>query len=287
MRLGEVVRQFERPVPYAVSPDVFTGVDCRLATLAGGRPRGIGTTVGRASISGGQVLQASALAQVVPSEFRRRLPWAHYLARPGQVETVGKAAEDAMATGFLAASAGTGLDLGGIADRLMGDVQASALLDRRPPFRIARTRLRWTLERPDDGGRERAAFTIQEGQLRTLRLRSSSLTVAQAADFAEDVARHDWLLTALTTMLDTSRLDLGMDERVVAKLRPAFDHLLHLWMPGARLDDQVQGFWLSVERASGFSRQWETQVSRVRDQLALHTITLLRAVAVKDAGSPE
>jgi hypothetical protein len=284
LRLGEVVRTFERPVSYAVSPEVYTGVDCKLATLGSARPRVVGTTVSRAAITGGQILQASTRVEMARGGSDRRLPWAHYLAQPGRAETIGKVRWDAVATGFLA-TAGTGLDLGGIAGRLMGDVQGRAELDRRAPFRIARTRVRWLLE-PSETGAERVVFTVQDGALRTLRLTSASLTAAQAAEFVEDVARHDWLLTALLSQLDKSRLYEGVEGAVMERLRPAVEHLLPLWMPAARLDEGLRAFWQSLERVSGFSRQWEMQVGRVRDHLALRTITLLRSASAEETPEP-
>ncbi|MFB9320695.1 SCO2521 family protein [Cryptosporangium minutisporangium] len=285
-RVGESVRAFERPVPYVVSPDAFVGVDCRLVTSSGGRPRVVGAVASRASISGERILQSSAMVEVVRSESDRRRPWAYYLTRPGIVETIGKTRPDAIADGFLTAAAGSGLYLGGIAERLMDEVQRSLLREgqklpaaRRPrAIRGARTQLRWVLQLTEDGGEDRVAFGLQDGSLRVLRIRSSSLTPDQAGDFAAVVARHDWLLTALKTYVDRSRLDQGIDDQALAKLQPIVDHLLHLWMPTARLDDQLTPYWESLERASGFSRQWDTQVARIRDQLAMHTITLLRGL---------
>jgi hypothetical protein len=46
-------------------------------------------------------------------------------------------------------------------------------------------------------------------------------------------------------------------------------------MPAARLDLELTTVWESLERRPGFSRQWQASVNRIRDQIALSTITLL------------
>lgn len=279
LRIGEVVRTFERPVAYAVSPDLFTGVDCRLESGSAASPRAVGTTMSRAALTGGQIVQTSTTAHLSVSPAVRRMPWPYYLSRPGQVETIGKTGWDAVAAGFLAASSGDGLDLGAITGRLLDAVQRSPQLDRRAPFRTARTRLRWVLV-PREAAGDQIGFSIESPSVRTLRV-AADLPPARVAGFCEDVARHDWLLTALLAIVERSRIDLGTDANVVRRLRPAIDHLLHLWMPAARLEEPFLSFWAALERGSGFTRQWETQVSRIRDQLAVHTISLLRVTAAQ------
>src|SRR4051812_47627384 len=58
---GERVHTFERPISYAVSPELLTGVDCQLAGAAGAAPRAVGSVATRAAITGGHVLQGSAV----------------------------------------------------------------------------------------------------------------------------------------------------------------------------------------------------------------------------------
>src|SRR5215470_17978806 len=65
---GERVRSSERPVSHAVSPDVLTGVDCRLATRTGRKTRGIGTVVTHASVTGCRVLQGSTYAGLTAAD---------------------------------------------------------------------------------------------------------------------------------------------------------------------------------------------------------------------------
>src|SRR5215470_9764340 len=74
---GERVRCSERPISHAVSPDVMTGVDCRLATGTGRKTRGIGTVVTHASVTGCRVLQGSTHTELATSSSERRRPWSH------------------------------------------------------------------------------------------------------------------------------------------------------------------------------------------------------------------
>jgi hypothetical protein len=281
---GEPVRQFERPIACAVSPDLLAGVDCHLPTGSGAKVRGIGTVVHRAVLTGGHMLQASAVVQVTRGATGNRLPWPHYLARRGEVEATGGVDWKAVVQGFLAAKpakpAGALLDLGAICGYLMDAVQASPELDRKPPFRMARTRLRWVAVVPDGAGSaaEPAVFSIESAQLRTLRLRCERHQADAVALLCEDLALHDWLLTSLVELVERSRIGTG-SPHTITRLRPAIDHLLHIWMPGARVDPALAGLWESLEQSPGFSRQWRLLVDRIRDQLALSTLTLLAASA--------
>jgi hypothetical protein len=67
----------------------------------------------------------------------------------------------------------------------------------------------------------------------------------------------------------------------VAALAPGIDHLLHAWLPGARIGEELMTYWAEIDRRSGLSRQWEVAIARIRDQVALATVEL--AVA---AGPP-
>lgn len=278
---GARVRRSERPIAHAVSPDLLTGVDCRLATSSGARVRGIGTAASRAAITGGRVLQGSAYAYITKSEADRRLPWSHYLSRPGIVETLGKADRADLAGGFLTAGpAPESLDLGAISGRVMDMVQRSAELDRRPPFKIARTRMRCVVAvneaQPADS---RAHVTIDSATTRTLRLTVGENDLLAAVELGEDLALHDWLLTALLELIERSRSGRRARQQVVERLRPAIDDLLHLWMPAARLDKSMLPLWQSLEQQPGFTKQWAASVSWIRDQVALSTIMLLSSLA--------
>jgi hypothetical protein len=278
---GERVRRSERPIAYAVSPVTLTGVDCALATASRARTRGVGTAASRACLAGGHILQGSTFAHILRSGSNRRLPWSHYLAAPGAVETIGRADEDDLVRGFVVAQPPPGtLDLGAMSGRVMDAAQRRAGPDRRPPFKMWRTRLRWAaLTAPEEGGQPRVRFTIEEGNVRTVVVRAGANSSAHVVDLCEDLALHDWLLTAILSILDRSRIGSLPRSEVVRRLAPAVDHLLHLWMPAARVDHSLLGVWESIERRPGFTRQWRASVDRVRDQIAVSTVALYSAVA--------
>jgi hypothetical protein len=291
---SEAVRRSERPIPYAASPDLLTGVDCSLATASGAKVRGVGTVLHRATITAGRVVQGSSLTQVIRGTAGRRLPWSHYLARPGRVETIGKADWTDLTGGFVVTtSLASTLDLGAISGRMVDTVQSSPGLDRSAPFLAPRTKLRWTattVAEPGDGTGDGTgdgsaiAFGIENSQLRTLRLQCAEEQLPAVAELCEDLAVHDWLLTTLLQLIERSRIGTGAPAAVVVRLRPVIDHLLHLWMPAARVRQDLLTLWESLERRPGFSRQWQASVDRIRDQIAVGTIALLGARA---GGAPD
>lgn len=288
---GERVRLSERPIGCALSPDRLTGLDCRLATRSGARARGIGTAVTRGVITGGRVIQGSTHA-LLRRGGSDRLPWAHYLARPGTIETAGRTGWDDLADGFLAPpgpagttaiGAGT-LDLGALNQRILDDIVMRPGLDRRPPFRARRTVLRWAADLPEGGGedggdRPSAHFSVRSDTLRGVRLSVPAGDVWPVVELCEDLALHDWLLTTLVDMVERSGLGAAGGVAAVHRIRPAVDHLLHLWMPAARVEARLRPLWEGLERRPGFTRQWDVSVNRVRDQIAVTTVELLGAAA--------
>ncbi|MGW5235519.1 SCO2521 family protein [Streptomyces nodosus] len=277
LRADEHVRVSERPNLYALSPEVLTGVDCRLPTANGARVRGVGTVATRAALTEGRVLQTTACFGAPAAGPDLRRPWGHYLVRPGLVEPLGKLPERAVAEGVLRGSGRGELDLGMIAEGLFAQLMRHPLLDHKAPFKSRRTRLRWVARRAPQGeGPSLARFTLAEDGLRTMELRLPDGTpAAAAAGLCEDLALHDWLLTTVVHMLDSSRLGASDGPSAVLALRPAVDHLLHLWMPGAHVDRTLGQLWDVLEREPGFTRQWGTLVQRIRDQLAVQAIPLL------------
>jgi len=279
LRADERVPISERPRGHAVSPAVLTGVDCRLPVAGGARVRSVGTVAARAVVTDGRMLQATAFADVLGTGPDARRPWAHYLAHPGVVEPFGKLPERAAADGLLTGAAHPGeLDLGAIAERLLARVARDRALDQRAPFKSRRTRLRWVALRTLDGeGPSIESFTLADDGLRTVELRlPEGVPAAAAAALCEDLALHDWLLTTLVRMIERSRLGSADGPDAASALRPAVDHLLHLWMPTAHVDRALAPLWDVLEREPGFTRQWQTLVQRIRDQLALQAITSRR-----------
>jgi hypothetical protein len=275
LRPGEQVRCSERPINYAVSPDVPTGVKCRLATRTGRRTWGIGTAVTHASVTGCRVLQGSTYTELAFGRADRPAPWSHYLSRSGSFDVTGRANWDDIRDGFLGQEPQDALDLGAISERMMDGVQSRPELDREPPFRARRTALRWTLEDVADD-LPWAHFTIASPTLRTLRLAVKADT-EKVLQLCEDLALHDWLLTTLLDLIERGQRKAGQPAEMVESLRPAVEHLLHLWLPGARVDESLLSFWDGFQKRPGFSRQWEVSVNQIRDQIAVTTAGLLSA----------
>ncbi|WP_077798780.1 SCO2521 family protein [Streptomyces sp. JHA26] len=276
LRADERVLLSERPNLYARSPDTLTGVDCPLPSANGARVRAVGTVVARAALTEGRVLQVSAHFRVPAAGPDQRRPWGHYLVRPGVVEPLGRLPREAVAQGVLGGGRHGDLDAGLIADGLLTRLLRHPLLDHRPPLRSRPTRLRWAaLPAPPGEGPSIERFTLAEDELRTVLLRVPEDTAgADLAALCDDLALHDWLLTTLVRMLDGIRLGGGPEHglAVVEALRPAVHHLLHLWMPRARVPQELAALWDPLEERPGFTRQWRTLVQRIRDQLTLHAI---------------
>jgi hypothetical protein len=283
LRADKHVLLSERPNLYARSPEVLTGVDCPLPSADGARVRAVGTVAARAALTEGRVLQTSAYARLPAAGPGARQPWGHYLVRPGMVEPLGKLPHEAVAQGVLDGGRPGDLDVGLIADGLLTRLLRHPLLDHDPPLRSRPTRLRWVaLPAEGDDGPSIERFTLAEDELRTVRLRiPEGTSPADVAGLCDDLALHDWLLTTVVRMLDGIALGGPPARRrpgaaphrpVVAALRPAVDHLLHLWMPRARVARQLAPLWEALEDSPGFTRQWQTLVQRIRDQLALHAI---------------
>ncbi|WP_329263749.1 SCO2521 family protein [Streptomyces pseudovenezuelae] len=277
LRPDERVSLSQRPNLYAVSPDILTGVDCRLPTANMARVRAVGTVATRAVLTEGRVLQATACFRVAPRGQDRRGPWGYYLVRPGVVVPLGRLPQRELTQGFLRGHQPGELDVGSIAEGLLAHIcRQDDLLDQDRPLAAPGTRLRFAAAPGPDGEPARLVrFTLAEQGVRTVELRVPQGTEPRAvAGLCEDLALHDWLLTTVVNKLDG--IQLGSMERTAALkvLRPLVDHLLHLWMPGARVDRSLTAPWEALEEDPGFTRQWQTQVQRIRDQLALQAVLL-------------
>jgi hypothetical protein len=282
IRPGELVLRTERPTPRAVSPVVFTGVDCLLPSRNGAKVRGAGTVSTRAIIVGGRVLQGSSHTGIATGD--RRFFWSHYLSRPGSIEAIGKADPDDVIQGFVAGRpVSRSLSVESICARAMDAVQRSPLLDLRPPMRAPRTCLRWTLDATgEENFRPRGRFTVNSATLRTLELSVGLCDIDHVVALCEDLALHDWLLSTLSSVLDVVRVsDRPPTERIV-RLGPVIEHLLHLWMPGAHVAEDLMPVWDDFERSPGYTRQWNSLVAWIRDQMSIITMSLLHTRVLAD-----
>ena len=277
LRPDESVSVSQRPNLYAVSPEILTGVDCRLPTANKAKVRAIGTVTARAVVTEGRVLQATAYFRAVPHGPDRRRPWGYYLVRPGLLVPVGRLPQQELIQGFLKGNQPGELDVGSIAEGLLAHIcRQDDLLDQDRPLAAPGTRVRWAASPGPDGEPARLVrFTLAEQGLRTVELRVPPGTRPRAvAGLCEELALHDWLLTTVVNKLDGIQLGSTEGGATLKVLRPLVDHLLHLWMPRARLDRSLAAPWEALEQDPGFTRQWQIQVQRIRDQLALQAVLL-------------
>ena len=281
LAVGEGVSQWARPVAHTGSAPILHGVDCRVplgpkpgrrhtdADGDHGSVRVVGTVSSRALLTGGHLLQGSAWTAIEPQDRPRRMPWSYYLARPGRIFPIGKLAQLRLVDGFLRSDLRRDrselLDPGAIARHPYQEVQNRPLLDRHPPFRTSATRLRWAaVVEPDS--EERMRFRLVDSERRRLELHCGPVEPQDVASAAEDLAVHEWLLTAVDSRISLARI--GQDAQYTFRtLRPLVDHLLHLWAPGARTVAPLQFVWNSLERRPGLTNQWNTMVERVRGQI--------------------
>jgi hypothetical protein len=282
---GDFVRSRQRPVRYAWSPDVLTGVDCQAPSDGHREVRLVGTPATRLFLTDGHIVQAATHAAVQPEPGGQRRPWAHYLTRPGVLEALGGAADDHLAVGFLAGRGrqSAALDLGAVNARALAAIQRSDRLDHRPPFRSRRTRLRWSAE---TGPGEELVFTLGADGLRTVRLRTGVTSPRALADFCADLALHDWMLSALLDLVDKAMSRSRPAAELIRLLRPGIDHLVHAWMPAAHLDRSLIGVWQEFDRRAGLSLQWEKTVGRIRDQLSVGIIEALQPLTEPRRSEP-
>jgi hypothetical protein len=298
LRSGGRVRTATRPISYALSPELPYGVHCPLATISGAGVNGIGTALTRASITGGRVLQVSTRALLSRTNIDYRLPWSHYVARLGVIEVSGKRDPDDLADGFLQSRSRTTLDLGAISGRVLDTVQRSRYLDRSAPFVARRTQFRFVAHlaaneplgygdeppgrsapgpaKSQVGAGDHVELVIDDDFRRTFRIRTATRNLVGIVNLCEDLALHDWLLTTVLDAVD-GRGGPSAGGDWVLQLRPIIDHILHLWIPGGRVEDELLTAWDALERRPGFSRQWEGLVTRIRDQMALSMLSMTGA----------
>jgi hypothetical protein len=278
LRADERVRVSRHPNRHAVSPDVLTGVDCRLPTATGARSRAVGTVTARAALTEGRVLQSTAYFSAPAAGPDRRRPWGYYLVRPGSLVPIGQLPEKSVTEAFLTGHQPGELDIGSMAESLLARISRQhRILDYDTPLTTADTSLRWTAAAAADAEEASLLFTKADDGLRIVELRLPRGTApAAAAGLCEDLALHDWLLTTVADKLDGLRVGSEDDRALLKVLRPIVDHLLHLWMPRARVDGTLHTAWDELEKNPGYSRQWHALAQRIRDQLFLQILTVRR-----------
>jgi hypothetical protein len=272
---GGSVRIRQRPIRYAWSPEVLTGVDCAAPLAERREVRIVGTPATRLSLTDGRIIQAETHATLRHDPAGRRRPWSHYLAQPGVLELLGKASDESLAAGFLSGPAtSAALDLGAVNVRTLAPVQRSGHLDRNPPFRGRPTRLRWSAETSESA--QEIDFILGADGLRTVRLRAPEPNPRALADFCADLALHDWLLSTLLDIVERAVARSRPAAELIRMLRPGVDNLVHAWMPAARVDGGLGKIWQELDLRSGFSLQWQKTVERIRDQLSLGLVEALQ-----------
>ncbi|MFE5477110.1 SCO2521 family protein [Nocardia sp. NPDC056541] len=271
---GETVRRRERPGQLAFSPRRATGVDCHVGWGATTTARVVGTVESTVVLVGGRLAQLSSHTTVVQADQKVRRPWSHYVGRVGVTEVISElpdraVADKELAAGYFAPPGPKTLDLASICARHLDDLRSSSLLDQRPPLRAPTTRLRWTAS---IGGSAGPAVSLR---LEDERSRALRVTVREAADlpdavrFCQDVAAHDWLLTVIDA---TVRAAEGFgDGQQVAVLAPVFEHLAHLWMPGAQVPTAMRALWRNLQAAANFSKQWTARIEQVQRRIEVAT----------------
>ncbi|MEV0436170.1 SCO2521 family protein [Nocardia sp. NPDC050413] len=283
---GATVVRRERPCPLAFSPRHATGVDCHLGwgASASTTARVVGTVASTAILTGGRIAQLSSHTTVARAQQKKRMPWAHYIARVGVTELIGElpdseAANKELAAGHFAPRGATTLDIGSICARQLDHLRAAPQLDRHPPLRAPTTRLRWSAVVGGITG-PAVSLRVEDEEFRTLRV-----TVKEASDlpaalrFCEDVAVHDWLLTVIDARVRAA--ETFDDGRQVAVLAPVLEHLAHLWMPGAQVPTAMRAPWRDLQTVAGLSKQWTARVEQIQRRIDVATY-----YAVRGANTP-
>ncbi|ACU73649.1 conserved hypothetical protein [Catenulispora acidiphila DSM 44928] len=273
--VGAATRRY--PEDQVVSPDLFYGVDCALATSRT-QPRVVGTVRARALLTAGHVLQGSARVDVVLDASTRRMPWSYYAARTGTVEAVNKADPADLVAGFLTTESGAGLlDLAGIGAHIMSRLDAVPQVDRRARMRTEAGRLRWAVLVRDDAEMQAEVVAGEDGGFR-VRMTAPTALLPSIVEFCETLALHHWLLAALKNAFDRS----GRAPRPIDELGPALSYLGHMWNPTAYLSEPTQWIWKALERDAQLSRGWQSTLTRVRDEVSLLTLKAIDGTLHKE-----
>ena len=271
----------DRPIPIALSATTAVGIDCDLALERGNGPRAIGTVAVQGVVVGGRILQSSARTAVVVAPQKRRHDWSHYLSRVGVAEVVTRTEPNTPARleiGFLDAAAPPNtLDLASISERLLARLRRDSRLDRRPPLLATPTRLRW-IARVADVQKPVLSLHMVDDTVRTAQVLVPEVAqLPEVRRFCEDLAAHDWLLTATAMAVQESdRFPSGSAESVES-LTPVLTELAHLWMPGAHVGDPMRPLWAQLQEDPGFTDQWNARIGHIRDRTSVAMLNALRA----------
>jgi hypothetical protein len=266
---GTSVTIASHPRPRGVSPALLTGVDCDLLTHTGRRLRGVGTLVSRGVLTGGHIAQGSAWTSISTTQAERRMPWSHYVGRPGTLHVIGKF-DAADLSGHLRDGPGM-LDLGAAAEERVRIIQRHPDLDHVVPMRARRATVRW-LTVDDQDAPIRIRF-VDRPDSHGVELMLPAVTVAPEALAAlcEEIALRHWLLTTLLEVVQQAHLQPDPGPRL-RQLAPVLDHLAHLWLTPAHLDACLTGMLRAIDDRVGMTVQWRTTIDRVRDQFALASV---------------
>ncbi|MFD3506420.1 SCO2521 family protein [Nocardia sp. NPDC058666] len=271
---GATVRRRERPGALAFSPRRATGVDCHLGWGTTTTARAVGTVESTAVLVGGRLSQLSAHTTVVRPPQKKRRPWSHYISQVGVTEVIGDLPDHAiadkeLAAGYFAPPGPNTLDLASICARHLDELRSSPVLDQRPPLRAPTTRLRWTAIIGGAAG-PAVSMRVEDDLSRTLRVTVREATdLPDALRFCQDVAVHDWLLTVIDAKVLAA--EAFSDGQQVAVLAPVFEHLAHLWMPGAQVPAAMRAPWRDLQAAANFSKQWTARVEQVQRRIEVAT----------------
>ncbi len=278
---GQRAHWRERPISLGVSASGAEGVDCQLAAPGHTSVRAIGTVAVRAVVVGGRVVQSSGQAIVVRSPSDQRMPWSHYLERDGVLEVVTKVNGDTgirLSEGFLAGqSAGQSLDLTSITERLRRRIGMNTALGNDLPLRVRGTRLRW-VARVDDVAVPRVSLRLHDDTRRTALIRvpsESELTAAQR--FCEDLALHDWLLTAIAATIERADLAGPASAASTDILATFLQNLAHLWAPGAHTPEPMRKLWRQLQDEPDFTADWRRSIDHLRHRMMVATWHAIRA----------
>lgn len=111
---------------------------------------------------------------------------------------------------------------------------------------------------------------IEAGEDGVFRVRMStpSALLPQFVEFCEILALHHWLLATLKNAFDRSTRK-GL--RAEAELDPALSYLGHVWNPTGHLPHEMRWLWDALEDEAHLSWEWQTTLTRVRDNVSLLT----------------